>query len=155
MSSVLWLHVALVRADDSEEHIVSIFSVTRLWVFIARSEDVRHDGRREDTFDEARAHQQYFHGKGQTQLRRCGCNSLSSPSDVMYILEASWEDSRVLSPLYWRRYVPPKRRSLLEPHGVISQKTVFFDISCFSSMGSYSKTFDEAMAHQQQFHGNG
>jgi hypothetical protein len=26
----------------------------------------------------------------------------------------------------WRRYIPPKRRFLEEPHGVTSQKTVFF-----------------------------
>jgi hypothetical protein len=33
-----------------------------------------------------------------------------------------------LSPLslWWKRYVPPKRRLLQEPHGVISQKTAFF-----------------------------
>jgi hypothetical protein len=33
---------------------------------------------------------------------------------------------RFLSPWRWRRYVPPKRRFLLEPHGVTSQKTQFF-----------------------------
>jgi hypothetical protein len=31
-----------------------------------------------------------------------------------------------LSPWWWMRYVPPKRRLLQEPHGVTSQKTLFF-----------------------------
>jgi hypothetical protein len=32
----------------------------------------------------------------------------------------------LLSPWWWRRYVPPKRLFLQEPHGVTSQKTPFF-----------------------------
>jgi hypothetical protein len=30
---------------------------------------------------------------------------------------------------WWRRYIPPKRRFLQEPHGVTSQKTVFFVVT--------------------------
>jgi hypothetical protein len=33
------------------------------------------------------------------------------------------------SPLWRRRYVPPKRRFLQEPHGVTSQKTSFFTVT--------------------------
>jgi hypothetical protein len=35
-----------------------------------------------------------------------------------------------LSPWWRRRYVPPKRRLLQEPHGVTSQKTPFFIYRC-------------------------
>jgi hypothetical protein len=49
--------------------------------------------------------------------------SLSSPSVVRYILAMSCEDSRMSLPWRWRRYVPPKRLFLLEPHGTKSQKT--------------------------------
>jgi hypothetical protein len=35
---------------------------------------------------------------------------------------------RFLSLWWWRRYVPPKRRFLQEPHGVTSQKTAFFTL---------------------------
>jgi hypothetical protein len=32
---------------------------------------------------------------------------------------------------WWRRYYPPKRRLLQKPHGITSQKTVFFSpVSC-------------------------
>jgi hypothetical protein len=34
-----------------------------------------------------------------------------------------------LSPWWRRRYVPPKRRFLQEPHGVTSQKTTFFIVT--------------------------
>jgi hypothetical protein len=37
--------------------------------------------------------------------------------------------SRFLSHWWWRRYVPPKRRFLQEPHGVTSQKTLELFIS--------------------------
>jgi hypothetical protein len=37
--------------------------------------------------------------------------------------------SQFLSPWWWRRYVPPKRRFLQEPHGVTSQKTPFFIVT--------------------------
>jgi hypothetical protein len=36
---------------------------------------------------------------------------------------------RFLSSRQWRRYVPPKRLFLQEPHGVTSQKTTFFIVS--------------------------
>jgi hypothetical protein len=36
---------------------------------------------------------------------------------------------RFLSPWWWRRYVPPKRRLLQEPHGLTSQKTPFFIVT--------------------------
>jgi hypothetical protein len=36
---------------------------------------------------------------------------------------------RFLSPWWWRRYVPPKRRFLQGPHSVTSQKTVFFIVT--------------------------
>jgi hypothetical protein len=36
---------------------------------------------------------------------------------------------RFLSPWWWRRYVPPKRRFLQEPHGVTSQKMAFFIVT--------------------------
>jgi hypothetical protein len=31
-----------------------------------------------------------------------------------------------MSPWWWRRYVPPKRQFLQEPHGITSQKTALF-----------------------------
>jgi hypothetical protein len=34
----------------------------------------------------------------------------------------------VCSPWWWRRYVPPKRQVLQEPHGVTSQKMPFFTV---------------------------
>jgi hypothetical protein len=37
--------------------------------------------------------------------------------------------NRVLSPWWWRRYVPPTRRFLQEPHCVTSQKTPFFIVT--------------------------
>jgi hypothetical protein len=36
---------------------------------------------------------------------------------------------RFLSLWWWRRYVPPKRQFLQEPHSVTSQKTVFFTVT--------------------------
>jgi hypothetical protein len=48
----------------------------------------------------------------------CGCERFSSPSVLRYILTAIWENLED-----GRGCVCPKRRFLLEPYGVISQKT--------------------------------
>jgi hypothetical protein len=40
-----------------------------------------------------------------------------------------------LSSWWWRRYVPPKRRSLHEPHGVTSQTTKFLKKNSFRTPG--------------------
>jgi hypothetical protein len=37
--------------------------------------------------------------------------------------------STVFPPLRWKRYVPPIRRFLQEPHGVTSQKTTLFTVT--------------------------
>jgi hypothetical protein len=41
---------------------------------------------------------------------------------------------RLLSPWLWKPYVPPKRRFLQEPCGVISQKTAFFIVNDVAMM---------------------
>jgi hypothetical protein len=40
---------------------------------------------------------------------------------------------RLLSPWWWRRYIPTKRRFLQEPHGVTSQRTAFFFASVLTT----------------------
>jgi hypothetical protein len=103
LSSEIWRRVALLRITDvSEGHIASILRVTRLSL---RSSQPGCASRR--------------------TAKRTTCDG-KTPSVVRHILASSWE--RILLPYRWRRYVPPKRRMfLLEPHGVISQKTVVFD----------------------------
>jgi hypothetical protein len=44
---------------------------------------------------------------------------------------------RFLSPRSCRRYVPPERRLLQEPHGVTSQKTAFFIVIAVKTLKSY------------------
>jgi hypothetical protein len=39
--------------------------------------------------------------------------------------------SPILAPLWWRRYIPPKRRFLHESHDVTSHKTAFLTLSLF------------------------
>jgi hypothetical protein len=48
---------------------------------------------------------------------------------------------RFLSPSWWRRYVPPKRRLLQEPHGITSQKTPFFKVTAVKT-SNLTKTWE-------------
>jgi hypothetical protein len=50
--------------------------------------------------------------------------SLPRPSYGIFSLQA--RKTQVFSPRRWRQYVPPNRRFIHEPHGIISQKTVLF-----------------------------
>jgi hypothetical protein len=45
-------------------------------------------------------------------------------------VSSNWQPNHAakLSPWWWKRYVPPKRRILQEPHCVTSQKTTFFNV---------------------------
>jgi hypothetical protein len=61
----------------------------------------------------------------------------TTPNLIKYMLNAVFWDltltsflaRRFLSPWWWRRYIPPKRRFLQEPHNVTSQKTPFFIVT--------------------------
>jgi hypothetical protein len=44
-----------------------------------------------------------------------------------------------LSPWWWRRYVPPKRRFLKELNGITSQKTPLFIVTTVKTPKSYTK----------------
>jgi hypothetical protein len=87
-----------------------------------------------------------IHGGDYEECRLLGCYAvwlLYEPTFQRNISPPSsgWQESacfgcycvffvhRFLSPWWWRRYVPPERRFLQEPHGVTSQKTTFFIVT--------------------------
>jgi hypothetical protein len=70
-----------------------------------------------------------------TRIGELGTTVIVFLRSVRWLLvTATFLVHRFLSPWWWRRYVSPKRRFLLEPHGVTSQKTPFLiELLCASS----------------------
>jgi hypothetical protein len=108
-SSGMLRRVALVRTDVSEELSTSFIWVIRigeLWKTLAVNSN-RHTLQR---------------NTNTTWYFFAAC--ISCWLQLMLFLV-----HRFLSPWWRRRYVPPKRRFLQEPHGVTSQKTTFFTVT--------------------------
>jgi hypothetical protein len=105
----MWRRVSLVRTDASEERIASIIRVTRI-------------GELGTTLAVTSDRSTLW--KGKKNLR-----------SVLPLFLAG----RFLSPWWWRRYVPQKRRFLEEPHGVTSQTTEFFIVTAVKT--SYLRNY--------------
>jgi hypothetical protein len=150
LPSGIWRHVALVRADVTEEPVASIFGVNRIWIFIACSENVPHKRRRrrmnyssllspsKHTRRTAFLDPAQFCSMARlspthsTKQQLVKCTSTVTERDGRrgsvarsYLRLQSW----VFLPWRWRWYISPKRRNLLYPHGVMSKKTTSFIVS--------------------------
>jgi hypothetical protein len=77
------------------------------------------------------------------------CEEISSQR-VSLRLTAKFLVLRFLSPWWWKRYVPPKRRFLQDPHGVTSQKTQFFIVTAVNTSNLTSQLLIQSCRRNSQ-----
>jgi hypothetical protein len=70
------------------------------------------------------------------EIRKVPPNCSQSVSNLLTLFLACV----IASTWRWRRHVPPKRRFIINPHGVTSQKTAFFIISALKASNPFQKT---------------